>query len=109
MVTRGVLLMRLVFHEPSSVEISSLPSSYTPQTVVGFGLPSLVNVVRIRYLDRATSSKVSVINLDSSFDAQTMQIGIPAGGPGETGASATPPSLRWSHCSSCRRAASRTG
>jgi hypothetical protein len=57
-VTRGVLLIRLVFHEPSSVEISSLSPSRTPHTVVGLALPSLVNVVSNRYLESATSWKV---------------------------------------------------
>ena len=42
MVTRGVMLMRLVFHEPSSVMTNGLSPSGTPQTVVGFGRPSLV-------------------------------------------------------------------
>src|SRR5271156_6123097 len=42
MVTRGVLLMRLVFQEPSSVLINSLSPWGTPQTAVGFGRPSLV-------------------------------------------------------------------
>src|ERR1700755_2405283 len=58
-VTRGGLLMRLVFHDPSSVEISSLLPSRTPQTGVGFGLPSLVKVVSSRYLASATSPNVS--------------------------------------------------
>ena len=49
MVTRGVLLMRLVFHDPSSVLINSLPPEGTPHTGVGLGLPSLVNVVKSRY------------------------------------------------------------
>ncbi|SHU75325.1 Uncharacterised protein [Mycobacteroides abscessus subsp. abscessus] len=41
--------MRLVFHDPSSVMISSLSPSGTPHTGVGLGLPSLVNVVSSRY------------------------------------------------------------
>ena len=49
MVTRGVLLIRLVFQDPSSVMISSLSPSGTPHTVVGLGLPSLVKVVSSRY------------------------------------------------------------
>ena len=52
MVTRGVLLMRLVFHEPSSVLINSLSPSGTPHTGVGLGRPSLVNVVSSRYFAR---------------------------------------------------------
>ena len=48
-VTRGVLLIRLVFQEPSSVLINSLSPSGTPHTVVGLGRPSLVNVVSSRY------------------------------------------------------------
>ena len=49
MVTRGVLLIRLVFQEPASVLITSLSPSGTPHTVVGFGRPSLVKVVSSRY------------------------------------------------------------
>src|SRR6478672_7543068 len=48
-VTRGVLLIRLVFHDPSSVMMSSLSPSGTPHTVVGFALPFLVKVVSNRY------------------------------------------------------------
>ncbi len=51
-VTRGVLLMRLVFHDPLSVLITSLSPSGTPQIGVGLGLPSLVNVVSNRYFSR---------------------------------------------------------
>ena len=59
MVTRGVLLIRLVFHDPASVLTSSLPSSGTAQMGVGLGLPSLVKVVNRMYLDSATSSNVT--------------------------------------------------
>ena len=59
MVTRGVLLIRLVFHDPASVLISSLPSLGTPQMAVGLGLPSLVKVVSRMYFDVTTSSNVS--------------------------------------------------
>src|SRR5689334_20433104 len=59
MVTRGVFLIRLVFHDPSSVEISSLSPSRTPHTGVGLGLPSLVNVVSSRYFESAMSWNVS--------------------------------------------------
>ena len=48
-VTRGVLLIRLTFQEPSSVMTRSLSPSGTPQIAVGFGRPSLVKVVRSRY------------------------------------------------------------
>ena len=59
MVTRGVLRIRFVFQEPSSVMTNSLSPSATPQTGVGFGLPSLVNVVSSRYFELATLSKLS--------------------------------------------------
>src|SRR5437870_1019879 len=55
MVTRGVLRIRFVFQEPSSVMISSLSPSGTPQTGVGFARPSLVKVVSSRYLALTTS------------------------------------------------------
>jgi hypothetical protein len=54
-VTLGVLLIRFVFHDPSSVMTSSLSPSGTPQIGVGLGRPSLVNVVNSRYLDLMTS------------------------------------------------------
>jgi hypothetical protein len=48
-VTRGVLLIRFVFHDPSSVMTSSLSPSGTTQIGVGLGWPSLVNVVNSKY------------------------------------------------------------
>src|ERR1700758_276535 len=57
-VTRGVFLIRLVFHDPSSVITKSLSPSGTPQIGVGLGRPSLVNVVKSRYLDLMTSWKL---------------------------------------------------
>src|SRR6267154_4448100 len=78
MVTHDVLLIRFVFHEPSSVTISSLSPSGTPHTVVGFGLPSLVKVVSKRYLDRATSSNVSAISLGRlQLDADALLVESP--------------------------------
>src|SRR5690349_4537975 len=71
MVTRGVLLMRLVFHDPSSVLISSLPSCGTPHTGVGFGRPSLVKVVSSRYFSSYTSSN-SGIRGRSQFDGHVL-------------------------------------
>src|SRR5690242_6546580 len=63
-VTRGVFLIRLVFHEPSSVLMSSLPSCGTPQTGVGLGRPSFVKVVSSRYFSRYTSSNVGAMALE---------------------------------------------
>ena len=44
-VTRGVLRMRLAFHDSSSVMTSSRRRRARAQIAVGLGLPSLVNVV----------------------------------------------------------------
>src|ERR1700741_1236423 len=57
-VTLGVLLIRLVFHDPSSVITRSLSPSGTPPMGVGLGRPSLVKVVNSRYLDVITSLKL---------------------------------------------------
>src|ERR1700730_6275433 len=57
-VTRGVLRIRLTFHEPSSVMTSSRSPSGAAQIGVGLGRPSLVNVVNRRYFALETSSKV---------------------------------------------------
>ena len=76
MVTRGVLLMRFVFHEPSSVLMSSLSSRSTPQTVVGLRLPSLVKVVSNRYFEFATSSKVSA-KAQADFSSMVTFLFIP--------------------------------
>ena len=59
MVTRGVLRMRLTFHDFSWVIATRRSPSGAAQIGVGLGLPSLVNVVSRMYSALATSAKVA--------------------------------------------------
>ena len=59
-VTRGVLRIRLTFHDFSSVMTSSRSPSTAAQIGVGLGRPSLVNVVSRMYCALARSAKVGV-------------------------------------------------
>src|SRR5262245_40513846 len=58
-VTRGVLRIRLTFHESPSVMTSRRSRSGAAQITVGLERPSLVNVVSRMYLALATSAKVT--------------------------------------------------
>ena len=61
MVTRGVLRMRLTFHESLPVITRARSPSAAIQIAVGLGLPSLVNVVSETYWDLITSAKLGAI------------------------------------------------
>jgi hypothetical protein len=57
-VTRGLLRIRLTFHDFASVITSNRSLSGAAQTGVGFGRPSLVKLVSKMYRDFAMSEKV---------------------------------------------------
>src|SRR5580693_4883712 len=84
-VTRGVFLIRLVFHDPSPVITRSLLPSGTPQIGVGLGRPSLVNVVSSRYFDLMMSWKLAATLLFISASPRSR----PAAQPGQQVAEST--------------------
>src|SRR6478672_5402773 len=68
MVTRGVLRIRLTFQDCSWVMTTNRSPAGAAQMAVGFGLPSLVNVVSRMYSDLATSAKVTGTNTNLAFE-----------------------------------------
>src|SRR5262245_51199125 len=60
-VTRGVLRIRLTFHESPSVMTNRRSPSGAAQITVDLARPSFVNVVSRMYLALATSAKVGAI------------------------------------------------
>ena len=60
-VTRGVLRIRLTFHEFAPVMTSRRSSLLAAQIAVGLARPSLVNVVSRMYCALAMSAKVGAI------------------------------------------------